>query len=245
MKDNFSDQSDKYAKYRPSYPSDFYEFLYGLIANKQNAWDCGTGNGQVAYQLSSVFEQVCASDISEAQLVNALQAYNIEYSVQPAEKNNYKDDQFDLIIVAQAIHWFDFDKFYTEVYRTGRKDAILCVLGYGLVEISPEIDKIIAIFYNNVLGNYWDSERKYIDERYRTIPFPFNEISAPDFAIAQQWSLPHFIGYLNTWSAVKHFIKRNGYNPVDKLMWEIEKQWDAEQMQSIRFPLFMRVGKVK
>lgn len=244
MKDNFSSQPDKYAKYRPIYPADLFDYLNSLVPNKQNVWDCGTGNGQVAFELAKSFDAVFATDISREQLNNAFKTDNIFYSVQPAEKTNFESQFFDLIVVAQAIHWFDFDRFYTEVRRTAKPNSLLCVLGYGKLEISEQIDRVITDFYENVLGNYWDKERKYIDENYQTIPFPFNEIQTPDFVNIQHWTLEHLTGYLKTWSAVKHFIRENEYNPVDKLRPEIEKLWGDEQIKQVRFPLLLRIGRI-
>ena len=244
MKDNFSTQSDKYAKFRPTYPSDLFAFLNESVPDKFNTWDCGTGNGQVAFELAKTFDNVFATDISQQQIDNALQADNISYSVQPAEKTNFDNGLFDLIVVAQAIHWFDFDKFYAEVSRTAKDNALLCVVGYGKLEINGQIDYLISDFYENVIGRYWDKERKYIDENYKTIPFPFDEIQKPNLAITQHWTLEHLIGYLNTWSAVKHFIKENDFNPVDKLKTEIEKYWDYEQIKKVSFPLFLRIGRI-
>jgi len=245
MKDNFSTQSDKYAKFRPTYPSDLFEFLNANIPDKLNAWDCGTGNGQVAFELAKTFDKVFATDISQQQIDNALQADNISYSVQPAEKTNFDNGLFDLVVVAQAIHWFDFDRFYAEVRRTAKENALLCVVGYGKLEINKQIDNIITDFYNNVIGRYWDKERKYIDENYKTIPFPFDELQSPNFAITQHWTLEHLIGYLNTWSTVKHFIKQTGFNPVDKLKTEIERFWDNnEQAKQVSFPLLLRIGRI-
>lgn len=244
MKDNFSIQSDNYAKYRPAYPTEFYDYLYSLIPASHAAWDCGTGNGQVAFELAKKFDHVFASDISESQIKNALQSKNIVYSIQAAELTSFKNDQFDLIIVAQAIHWFDFDKFYSEVRRTGKSNAILCVLGYGKIEISEEMNRVINNFYRNVIGSYWDKERKYIDENYKTIPFPFEEYTAPDFVNKIQWSLEYLIGYLNTWSAVKHFISKNNYNPLDALKKEIEILWGDSEEREVRFPLLLRIGKI-
>ncbi|GAB4347233.1 MAG: class I SAM-dependent methyltransferase [Flammeovirgaceae bacterium] len=245
MKDNFSTQSDKYAKYRPTYPSDFFQFLYAHVQDKVNAWDCGTGNGQIAYELAKTFKHVYATDISQQQIDNALKAYNILYSVQPAEKTSFENELFDLIVVAQAIHWFDFDKFYAEVWRTAKDNALLCVVGYGKLEINEQIDNIISDFYENVIGSYWDKERKYIDENYKTIPFPFDELlQKPNFTISQHWTLEHLIGYLNTWSAVKHFIKQNSYNPVERLKTEIERFWDNEYIKKVSFPLFLRIGRI-
>lgn len=243
-KDNFSSQSDKYAKYRPTYPADFFDYLNSIVQYKQNAWDCGTGNGQVAYELAKTFRAVFATDISQPQIDNALKADNIFYSVQPAEDTNFANQQFDLIVVAQAIHWFDFEKFYKKVRLTAKENALLCVIGYGRIKISEEIDNIITNFYTNVIGAYWDKERKYIDEDYKTIPFPFDEIQTPEFENQHQWSLEHLIGYLNTWSAVKHFIRQNGYNPIDKLQSEIEEIWGNEHTKEVCFPLLVRIGKI-
>ena len=244
MKDNFSLHSDQYAKYRPAYPDDFFEYLNSIVPVKQIVWDCGTGNGQVAYELARTFDKVYATDISQSQIENALQAENITYSVQPAEKTNFSNNQFDLIVVAQAIHWFDFEKFYAEVIRTAKENAMICVVGYGRIEVSEQIDRIISDFYVNVIGAYWDRERKYIDENYKTIPFPFKEIQTPNFVNKLQWTFEHLIGYLNTWSAVKHFINENGYNPVEKLKGELEHHWDNGQAKEVRFSLLLRLGQI-
>jgi len=244
MKDNFSSQSDQYAKYRPTYPSDLFAYLNTIVPNKHNAWDCGTGNGQVAIELAKTFDNVFATDISQAQIDNAAQASNIFYSVQPAEKTSFESHFFDLIIVAQAIHWFDFEQFYKEVRRTAKESAFLCVIGYGRVEVSESIDQLITGFYDDVIGQYWDKERKYIDEHYQTIPFPFTEIHTPSFVNTQHWTLEHLIGYLNTWSAVKHFIKQNGYNPVSKLQLDIEQFWGKGQTKLVQFPLLLRIGQI-
>lgn len=245
MKDNFSSQSDQYAKYRPGYPPDFFDFLNSIVSSKKQAWDCGTGNGQVAFELAKTFENVFATDISQSQLDNAVPASNIHYSNQPAECTSFTNHQFDLIIIAQAIHWFDFEKFYTEARRVAKEHAFIFVIGYGRPEISIEIDTIITSFYTNVIGRYWDKERRYIDEDYKTIPFPFkNEMKMPLFQTKLQWDLEHLIGYLNTWSAVKHFIKQNGFNPIDALQNEIQPHWGTANTRVVRFPLLTRVARM-
>lgn len=152
---------------------------------------------------------------------------------------------FDLIVVAQAIHWFDFEKFYNEVRRTAREHAKLCVVGYGLIEINPRIDILIREFDSKVIGRYWDEERKYIDEGYRTIPFPFTDLQTPSFDIRHQWSLEHLIGYLNTWSAVKHYIKAKGHNPIEELEEKLHLHWKKGECKEVRFPLLLRMGQIK
>ena len=244
MKDNFSTQSSQYALYRPFYPPELYHYLKSIIPHFERAWDCGTGNGQVAIALSSFFKTVYATDISSAQIQHASTAPNISYSVQPAEKTDFPDEFFDFIIIAQAIHWFEFEQFYAEVKRTSQRHAICCVIGYGRIEISPEIDRIIDHFYTVTIGKYWDPERKYIDENYQTIPFPFEEIIPPQFTNELSWTLEHLIGYLNTWSAVHHAIKKNGFNPVDHILSELKANWGDTESKQVRFPLLIRIGKI-
>src|SRR4051812_43588784 len=166
MKDNFSTQSDKYATFRPTYPEALFAYLRLIGNGFATAWDCGTGNGQIAGKLAELFDNVFATDISPSQLDNAIKRPNIFYSVQPAEKTYFEPDFFDLIIVGQAVHWFDFDQFYSEVKRTGKPGALVLIAGYGRPTISPEVDSIIDHLYYNIIGKYWDKERKYVDEGY-------------------------------------------------------------------------------
>ncbi len=244
MKDNFSKDSDLYAKYRPTYPADLFNFIFDLVENKNSAWDCAAGNGQVATQLAKKFNLVEATDISASQLEQAPKLNNINYSIQPAEKTNFEENQFDLITVAQAIHWFDFDKFYAEVNRTLKPNGILAVIGYGLLSISPEIDNITHHFYDDIIGFYWDEERKYIEENYQTIPFPFKEISVPAFQIKVNWTAEEMLNYLNTWSAVKHYEKTINESPLRFIKIDLKKSW-GNQKREVNFPVLLRVGKKK
>lgn len=244
MKDNFSSGSDKYALYRPSYPAAFYDYLKTIINGNENAWDCATGNGQVAEMIASVFTNVFATDISQQQINNAVHRPNIHYSVQPAEKTNFQNNFFDLIIVAQAVHWFDFEKFFTEVKRTSKQNSLLVIIGYGRLKTEPKVEEVVEKFYSKVVGPYWDKERKYIEEEYKTIPFPFGEIQPPSFTSSYEWTLEHLLGYLGTWSAVKHYIKQNGNNPIDLIRDEMAKAWGNTEKRAVDFPLISRIGKV-
>ena len=244
MKDNFSTGSDNYAHYRPSYPKAFFEYLFSLLPQKRVAWDCATGSGQIAAELSKGFEKVYATDISQSQIAHAVQLDNIEYSVQAAEQTHFEKELFDLVTVGQAIHWFDFDRFYEEVRRTSKKEGLICVVGYGLVRVDSAIDAVVDDFYKNIIGPYWDAERRYVDENYLSIPFPFKEVKAPKFQNDQSWTLLHFMGYLNTWSAVKHYKKATGLDPMPALQERLEKYWGLEEVKSLFFPILLRIGHV-
>ncbi|KOS08133.1 SAM-dependent methyltransferase [Flavobacterium akiainvivens] len=244
MKDNFSAQAKGYAQYRPTYPEEMIKSIASLPAMRIRALDVATGNGQVAVALAKYFDKVYAIDISEKQLQQAPQVSNVSYSVQPAELTNFPDRHFDLITVAQAIHWFDFGAFYKEAHRLLKTRGVLAVMGYGNIKTNPHSDAVIQRLYKEIVGPYWDAERRYVDENYETIPFEMMEEEAPGgFENRFTWSFEQLTGYLNTWSAVQHYIKANGTNPVDLIKDELKKSW-AQNDGNVVFPLFLRVGRV-
>lgn len=245
MKDHFSTISEKYAKFRPDYPQTIYDFLYPLLSQKDSAWDCGTGNGQVALELAKDFQSVEATDLSPQQLKHAPPADNIRYSVQGAEHTTFADDSFDLITVAQAVHWFDFDKFNTEVKRVGRPNSIIALFGYELNTITPEIDAIVRYLYKDIVGAYWDPERKHIEDNYQNIPFPYRELESPEITNIKLWRIDHLIGYLNTWSATQQYKKAKGSNPVELIEADLRKVWGTAEVRKVCFPIIFRVGRIK
>jgi ubiquinone/menaquinone biosynthesis C-methylase UbiE len=241
-KDYFSGHSKIYATFRPTYPDELYRFIFGHLQNFDHAWDCATGNGQVARVLATQFEKVYATDISSQQLDYAVQAGNIYYRAEPAEKTSFSDDGFDLITVAQAIHWFNLPAFYNEVKRTARPDAWVAIWGYTNCAIQDEIDSHVLHFYREVVGPYWDEARKIVEDEYKSLPFPFDEIITPRFSIKTEWTADAFSGYLTSWSATQKFIKANGFNPVPEVMEKIKPLWQDKQV--VTFPLFLRMGRV-
>jgi len=243
MKDNFSKQSDLYSLFRPGYPRELFDFLLPLVPDKKTAWDCGTGNGQVAVKLSMYFNEVYATDLSSSQIGNADIKPNIFYSVGNAEEPLFPDNKFDLITVAQAIHWFDFKKFYREAERTLKPGGVIGIIGYDVFRINKKLDLLVDKFYRDTTGPYWDKERKYVDEHYITIPFPFKEIKTPCFSMNYNREFEQVVGYLNTWSAVQHYTRKNNENPVEKFSTELKNAWGSVMKRKVTFPIFMRTGR--
>jgi SAM-dependent methyltransferase len=244
-KDNFSTQAHLYAKFRPKYPKELYDFVLNQVGNRQIAWDCGTGNGQVASEIALYFEQVFATDISQKQLDNAPQNAKIFYTISSAEHTNFPDNIFDLVTVGQALHWFDFEQFYQEIRRVCKPNAVLAVWGYGTLTIdNQEIDDKMQYFYQEQIGKYWDAERRYIDEEYRSIPFDFPEIKLPTFSMNYDWTIDELEGYLNTWSSVQKYIKLHNQNPVSQFISEIESLFNHNKKLKICFPIFLKIGRV-
>jgi hypothetical protein len=243
-KNYFSDQSKAYAAFRPAYPEKLYQFILSHVTNRLCAWDCGTGNGQVARQLAGHFRKVYATDVSQQQIDEAFPANNIFYSVCPAERTPFQENQFDLVTVAQALHWFDRDQFYEEVRRTAKPHALLAAWGYALLSIDPVVDQFFIRFYTDTTGPYWDPARRLVENQYRDLFFPFPEIPCPDFTIRVTWSLDQFAGYLSSWSATQQFIRVHGRDPVPEFKETLRSLWPADEVKQVTFPVFMKLGKV-
>ena len=244
-KDRFSGRANAYAQYRPSYPKEIIEYIISFVDQKDLAWDCGTGNGQVASILANYFNKVFATDISEKQIANAKAIPNIFYSISTAENTSFPDQSFDLITVGQAYHWFEFNAFEKEVKRVGKPGSVVAVWGYNLMKTGDQsIDELVSNFYSKVVGPYWDAERKHVENLYNDIPFNFEPLPTKDFAMEIDWNREALTGYLRSWSAVQNFINAHSINPVTKVEQEIFDTWPEGEIKTVRFPLFLKLGKI-
>lgn len=244
--DHFGNKSENYLNYRPNYPDELYQYLSSLVVEHDLAWDCGTGNGQAAVKLANYFKQVIGTDLNQAQLDVAIKKDNIHYYCWPAEKTEIPTASVDIITVAQALHWFNFDSFYEEVRRVAKPKGIIAAWCYALGSINDEIDIEIKNLYTNILGSdYWPKERRWIDNQYQTIPFPFSTISSPHFKIEKELDFQGLIGYLNTWSAVKEYQKQNLKNPIDFIHDDLLKAWGQQSiLRKMFWPIHLLVGHV-
>ena len=244
--DNFSAQPEVYKKFRPTYPSALFDEILQYVSERKLCWDCGTGNGQIAVELSKHFEKVYASDLSPQQIAQAEKRANIIYSAGRSERTNFGDHIFDLVTVGQAIHWFDIQEFNREVKRVVKKGGIVAFWGYSLLGVDEGIDHKINEFYYKTVGKYWDKERNLVDDRYETIEFDFEELSvSKDLTIHVEWDLKHLEGYLNSWSAVQNYLRETGgESPVPQLIRELRPSWGDGVLRDVRFPIFLRVGRV-
>jgi hypothetical protein len=242
--DRFSAQADLYARYRINYPAGLYAWLLPQVVGRERAWDCATGNGQVAAELANHFVRVDATDLSENQLAQAAPRPNISYQVARAEQTPFPNHRFDLITVGQAVHWFEHEAYHAEVHRVARHGAVLAEWGYGLLRISPEIDLILQRFHDETMGPYWDDNRWHIVDEYARIPFPFAEVRRAHFPARRTWSAEWLLQYLRTWSSVAKFQLQHGTDPVAAIAAEVASLWGAGEREVV-FPVFARAGRVE
>lgn len=244
FQDHFSTQADAYARFRPTYPDALYAWLASMVSARELAWDCGTGSGQAAVALAAHFTRVIASDPSREQIAHAMPHARVHYVVASAEQPSVEAMGADLVTVAQALHWFDCARFYPALERVLAPGGLFAAWGYGLMRITPAVDAIVTRYYSAIVGPYWPPDRRHIESGYRTLPFPLDEITAPAFSMSAEWTLADLLGYLDTWSATRRYLKERGDHPLERVRPELAKAWGGAPTRPITWPLFLRAGRI-
>ena len=243
FKDHFSGHASSYAAFRPGYPDLLFSFLADCCANRQLAWDCATGNGQVARALAPFFKKIIATDASETQIEAAESDPKIDYRIASAEASGLEDSSVDLITVAQALHWFDIPGFFDEAQRVLTPGGVLAVWSYAHCFVDSDCDELINELSENIVGSYWPPERKMVDEGYRNIDLPMPSISSPAFVMKAQWSVDEMLGYLMTWSSSQRYLKDCGSSPLALIEGRLRSIW-GDGSREVTWPLKLKIGRV-
>ncbi len=244
FKDQFSERASLYSRYRPEYPDALFSWLTGLVKHHESVWDCATGSGQAAKDLTRIFDRVIATDASVQQISHAAPNAKIEYRVAQASASGLPDSFVNMVTVAQALHWLDRDSFYAEARRVMKPDGAIVVWGYGdpIME-TGRLEKIVHSFNRETVESYWMPERNTLLEGYAGLPFPFREITTPELWLEQRWTLAEFTGYMRTWSATANYVKQKGRDPVEMVEAAIAEHWGGnENRRLVRWPLHIRAG---
>ncbi|WP_439860955.1 class I SAM-dependent methyltransferase [Pseudomonas sp. MBLB4136] len=232
-----------YASYRPQYPDALFDWLAEHSPQRQRALDIACGNGQASRPLLRHFAQVLACDASLEQLRAGRDWQGIQLFAASAEALPLPSASLDLIVVAQALHWFAGPAFFAEVGRLLRADGLFCAWCYGLMQIDARLDALIEDFYGTTLAGYWLDGRASVDAGYRDIRLPLPRLEAPELAVEAIWNLDQLTGYLRTWSAVQRWQRKHGRDPVGALTPALQQAWgDPDRPRPIRWPLHLLAG---
>ena len=243
FKDHFSGHANCYAAARPHYPIALFKWIASQCSQHLCAWDAGCGNGQASAALVQYFDEVFASDPSSTQITNAVPHANIRYAVEPAEQSSLHDHSVDCICVAQALHWFEFERFFNEAKRVLKHDGLLVVWTYEKSSVNRNVDKVFEKLYRGTLDDYWPPERKHVETAYRNIPFPFEEIKTPHFQLRCDWNLLQYLAYLRSWSASQRYLTATGIDAVSLIEREMQEAWgNPEDVLTVLWPLTVKAG---
>jgi SAM-dependent methyltransferase len=243
--DHFSSVSAGYSTFRPRYPRALFEFLASIAPRHGLAWDCGAGSGQATVDLAEFFDRVIGTDVSAEQIARAPKHDKITWLVSPAELTPLDAGSVDLITVAQALHWFDHARFNAEVRRVAAAGAAIAAWTYAAPRMDGAVGEVLRRSMFETLGAYWPPERRYVDDEYRSIPFPFERIPAPAFALEEQWTLAQVVGYMRTWSATTRYVTAHEHDPVVEVERELTALWGGVALpKRITWPLIVLAGRV-
>lgn len=242
--DLFSVQADDYARFRPTYPDALFSYLASVSPGREVVWDCATGSGQAALSLTKYFDKIIGTDISQALIDKAEKHPKINYQVTPAESSGLDDQSVDLVTVAQALHWFEYDKFFPEVNRVLKNGGMFAAWGYRHLLTDAPVQKITDYVHNDLLKDFWAPQIKILDDHYHSIPFPFEPAEAPGFTINHALTFDHLIGYMVSWSATQKYIEEKGKDELQRVFGEVKQAWgDLTLMKPVRWNVFMKVGR--
>lgn len=245
FRDHFSNHSDDYARFRPGYPEELYDFLTSLLPDSGTAWDCATGNGQAAVSLARRLRFVVATDASHRQLACAHRDPKVGYVGALADATPLRDASIDLVTVALALHWFDLDGFYDEVRRVVNPGGVLACWTYHVQRVDAKVDAVVRRLYSDVLGDYWAPEIRHVETGYQSLAFPFEEIPSPPFRVAERWDLARLAEFVGTWSASRRYFEATGRKAVDEVWDELAEAWgESRETREIVWDLHLRVGRL-
>ncbi|KAI0330664.1 S-adenosyl-L-methionine-dependent methyltransferase [Cubamyces sp. BRFM 1775] len=244
----------KYASSRPTYPRQLYDFVFQFHGRAKGArWDTavdvGCGTGQATVELTP-FQRIVGVEPSLRMVEQARESVKtrlaginlssqIEFVQSSAEDLScLKDGSVDLMIAAQACHWFKWDKFWPEAARVLRKDGTFAAWCYSEFRLSrfPSATAIINDYAQgsdpaNSLGTYWERPgRTILDEHLVAVPDPrevlpdkFSEFERVFFTGSHYPDLPNarpvilrkrmsweeLLGYFRTWSPLHTFHEKH------------------------------------
>lgn len=185
------------------------------------------------------FENVLATDASDEQIASAEPHPNIEFRVASAEASGIDANSVDLITVAQALHWFDIERFFDEVCRVLQPGGILAVWAYERCRVNPACNDVIEKIFAEVEA-YWPPERDIVENHYRGVTMPLPEIAVEAFEMQVQWTADEMLSYMRTWSASQRYMQANEGDPIALNERELKGEWGRES-RDVRWPLTLKI----
>ena len=158
--DKFSGKADVYSKSRPSYPTEYIDYLLSVnsLNESSRVADIGSGTGILTRQLLERGVSVAAVEPNDDMRTKAeqdLQQYNHLTSIKgSAEGTTLPDKSIDLVIAAQAFHWFDQKKFKLECKRILKQEAKVALV-WNSRDFTSHLIKENAEIFSKYCPNFY------------------------------------------------------------------------------------------
>lgn len=250
FKDHFSSIASAYAAARPEYPDALFEQIARHVPADARVWEAGCGSGQATRGLAKHFDRVHATDPSAQQIEQhwAREASmrgegKVSVAIEPAERTELADGSVQLVAVAQALHWFERERFFAECGRVLAPGGVLAVWAYGDF-LPPEgmVEPLAAFRFQ--IDDFWQRENAEIRAGYAGYEWPFAALPVAPLWLEVEWSLSRFLGYLNSLSASERCRVATGDDPVAMHRATLSQAWGmAEDVRTIQWPLTLHLRR--
>ena len=244
-KQHFLNGGEQYARFRPDYPAELAAELARLCEEHELALDVGCGSGQLTRLLSPYFAEVVGSDSSAGQIQHAVKADNIRYVCEAAEQISLVDHSADLLVVAQAAHWFDLDRFYREARRVLKPGGMIALVSYGVPYLEDAANSVFQQGYWQRVHRFWPAERQHVENGYLDLAFPFDPVTLAPLFIRRALNYRQLTGYIQTWSAYKCAAEQQRTEEFEAFFRNLERAWcpDLQQAKTVTWPISVKAGR--
>ncbi len=189
--ERFGGLARDYARHRPSYPAQIIDAITQQAPRGAAAADIGAGTGIMSRLLAERGLAVTAVEPNADMRASAEPHEGITFVDATAEATTLPDASVDLIVVAQALHWFEPTAAATEFARIAKPNARLALVWNVRDEADPFTDG-----YQNILERYGDQNILQHSARDGGIPpMPaFEPMQRIDARHSQGMDLGGFLG---------------------------------------------------
>ena len=146
---SFGSVAGAYDRARPTYPREAAAWLVG--ESPVTVLELGAGTGKLTEALVELGHDVHATDPDERMLAVLREHLpDVRSSVASAEDIPAPDASYDVVVVAQAFHWFDPERALPEIARVLKPDGRLAVAWNARDERIPWVRRLGRIIANPV-----------------------------------------------------------------------------------------------
>ena len=239
MKDTqaFTGLSEIYDKARPNYPQELFRTLVNFVTSNRldlmsstcTIVDTGCGTGISTRALYNAFHELVVQDqnipVQSLQVVGVDPGHDmrntainnttssIQFIEGSAENIPLADQSADLVTAAQAAHWFDRLKFYTEAQRILKPGGILAIIennrNYQKSEFLDKYESFRETCVDPTTQVKYS--RHYRDYDYKSeMAQAFGNCTVHEFEWERVMSMPDFITMAKSSSQVSNARKQLG-----------------------------------
>ncbi|MBA3665519.1 MAG: class I SAM-dependent methyltransferase [Bacteroidetes bacterium] len=168
--DRFSNRVDNYVKFRPHYPVAVYDHLLseGVIPKGAVIADAGCGTGISSKLFLKQGHKVFGIDPNKNMLDAAAEFLNDDNFIpvySRAENTSLENKSVDLVICAQAFHWFDKQKAKQEFQRILTPNGYVALMWNDRRTTSTDFLKVYEDFLQMFGTDYKEVNHKNVQDK--------------------------------------------------------------------------------